>query len=104
CERKFPRGKSGSFQCIGFDCGVNRWRRVRRDTLSQIPEKSEESISAKEAVRALLDRLPDDVSLEQIQYHIYVCQKIERGLEDIREGRTIPHEEVERRLKKWLQP
>ena len=39
-------------------------------------------INAKEEVRKILDKIPDDASLEDIQYHIYVCQKIERGLKD----------------------
>jgi predicted transcriptional regulator len=28
-------------------------------------------------------------------------QKIERGLEDVKEGRVIRQEEVERRMRKW---
>lgn len=56
----------------------------------------------KEEVRKLLDQIPDDSSLEEIQYHIYVREKIERGLKDIKEGRVLSHEEVERRMAKWL--
>ncbi len=59
-------------------------------------------ITAKEEVRKILDKIPDDASLEDIQYHIYVCQKIERGLKDIKEGRLLSQEEVERRMSKWL--
>ena len=58
--------------------------------------------TAKEDVRHLLEQLPDDVSLEQIQYHIYVRQKIEQGLADVEGGRVVSHEEVQRRLAKWL--
>ncbi|MFN0052682.1 MAG: hypothetical protein ACKV0T_10860 [Planctomycetales bacterium] len=60
--------------------------------------------TAKTDVRAILDRLPEDASLEDIQYQIYVRQKIERGLKDVREGRTVTHEEAQRQLEKWLQP
>ena len=56
----------------------------------------------KEEVRKLLDQLPDDSSLEDIQYHIYVREKIERGLTDVREGRVLSQDEVERRASKWL--
>jgi predicted transcriptional regulator len=59
---------------------------------------------AKEEVRRLLELLPDDASLEDIQYHIYVRQKIARGLEDIEAGRTISEEEFEARMSKWLEP
>jgi hypothetical protein len=37
--------------------------------------------SAKDAVRALLSKLPNDCSPEDIQYHIHVIEKIRAGLE-----------------------
>ena len=58
--------------------------------------------TAKEAVRRLLDSLPDDSSFEDIQYHIYVREKIERGRRAVEENRVFTEEEVERRLSKWL--
>jgi len=39
--------------------------------------------TAKETVRRLLDDLPDNASLEDIQYNIYVRETIERGLRDV---------------------
>jgi len=57
---------------------------------------------AKESVRKLLDELPDDASLEDIQYHIYVREKIEQGLRDLEAGRTVDQDEAERRMTKWL--
>jgi predicted transcriptional regulator len=54
--------------------------------------------TAKEQVEEILKTLPDDVSLEDIQYHIYVRQKIEQGLEDVEAGRVVSHSEVQRRL------
>ncbi len=58
--------------------------------------------TAKQEVSELLDRLPDDCSLEDIQYHLYVLQKIERGLKDTEEGRVYTQEEVEKLMSKWL--
>jgi predicted transcriptional regulator len=58
--------------------------------------------TAKEEVRKMLDQIPDDASLEDIQYHIYVREKIERGLKDIEEGRMLSQEEVEQRMSKWI--
>lgn len=57
----------------------------------------------KDEVRKLLDRLPDEASFEEIQYHIYVREKIERGLKDVEEGRVLSQQEVERRMSKWLE-
>ncbi len=54
--------------------------------------------TAKEEVRKILDKIPDDASYEDIQYHIYVREKIERGLQDIEEGRVFSQEEVEQRI------
>jgi predicted transcriptional regulator len=53
-------------------------------------------------VRRILDEIPDDVTLEDIQYHVYVRQKIERGLRDADDGRVLSEAEVERRMAKWL--
>lgn len=46
--------------------------------------------------------LPDEASLEGIQYHIYVRQKIEQGIADVDGGRVVSHAEVQQRLAKWL--
>jgi predicted transcriptional regulator len=58
-------------------------------------------MTAKEKVRQLLERLPDDVTLEQIQYHLYVQQKIEHALASALEGELLSQEEVERHMTKW---
>ena len=58
--------------------------------------------TAKKEVRKILDQIPDDASLEDIQYHIYVCQKIERGLQDIDDGRVLSQEQVEKRMSRWI--
>lgn len=57
--------------------------------------------SAKEEVRRILEQIPDSASFEDIQYHIYVREKIDRGLEDVKQGRLIEQEEAERRIWKW---
>ena len=59
--------------------------------------------TAKQEVSKLLENLPDDCALEDIQYHLYVLQKIERGLKDADEGRVYTQEEVERMMAKWLE-
>lgn len=58
--------------------------------------------SAKDEVRQILEKLPEDVSFEDIQYHIYVRQKIQRGLEAVERGDVLEQEKVERRMAKWL--
>ena len=56
----------------------------------------------KEAIE-LIKLLPEDCSFEDIQYHLYVREKVERGLRDLKAGRVFSQKEVERRMKKWLE-
>ena len=60
-------------------------------------------MKTKDTVRDLLDKLPDDCTLEDVLYHLYVLKAIDRGLEDAAEGRTIPHAEVAEEMRqKWV--
>lgn len=52
--------------------------------------------TAKEQVQQILQMLPEDASLEDIQYHIYVRQKIQQGLDDADAGRVVSHLDVMR--------
>jgi len=58
--------------------------------------------TAKQDVELLLNKLPDNCSVEDIQYHLYVLDKVRRGLEDARVSGTLSQEEVETSLSKWL--
>jgi predicted transcriptional regulator len=59
-------------------------------------------MEAKAAVRDLLRRLPDDCTLEDIQYHLYVLQAVDEGRAEAAAGLTVSHDEVVRELKaKW---
>jgi len=58
--------------------------------------------TAKEEVQALLSKLPDNCSIEDIQYHLYVIEKVRKGLEAADTQDTITQEEVEKQLGKWL--
>ena len=59
-------------------------------------------MEAKETVRALLDRLPNDCSVDEVLYHLYVLQEIDKGRADAKAGRTMTHAEVAEELrKKW---
>lgn len=56
----------------------------------------------KAAVLKLLEQLPEEATLEDIQYHLYVLQKIKAGKEAVDSGHVIPHEDVMRELAGWL--
>jgi predicted transcriptional regulator len=55
--------------------------------------------TVKDEVRALLERLPDDVSWERLADIIELRRRIARGLDDIEAGRVVSHEDVVRDLK-----
>ena len=60
--------------------------------------------SAKQDVVHLLDKLPDDSTLEDIQYHLYVLDKIKRGQQSIADGKRCTSEEARDRLSQWITP
>ena len=55
-------------------------------------------LSAKEEAKRLIDQLPDQATLNDIMYELYVKQKIEAGLIAVEEGRTIPNDQVKARI------
>lgn len=57
---------------------------------------------AKDQAIKLIRSLPSDCSLEDIQYHLYVCEKIQHGIKAIDEGRTCSQKEAEKRVEEWL--
>jgi len=58
--------------------------------------------TAKQTVKDVLRAMPDDCSLEDIQYQLYLRQKLERSRAAAAAGRIVPHEQVKKRLSKWL--
>lgn len=58
--------------------------------------------TAKQGVRDVLDTLPDECSLEDISYHIYLRARVDEGLADLDAGRTVPHDQVMHEAAEWL--
>ncbi len=58
--------------------------------------------AAKQEVEALLSKLPDECTLEDIQYHLYVVEKVQRGIRVAEHTGTVAQEEAEQRLAKWI--
>lgn len=59
--------------------------------------------TAKSEVSTLLESLPEDASLEDIQYHLFVLEKVKRGAERAESEGAISHEAARQRLGKWLE-
>ena len=62
----------------------------------------DEKLSVKDEVRKMLDNLPDTITYEDVQYHLFVKQKVERGLIERGENIGIPEEEMEKQFEQWL--
>jgi len=56
----------------------------------------------KAEVFSMLNTLPDSSSFEDIQYHLYVLEKVRRGLERAETEGVVSHENAKARLDKWL--
>lgn len=57
--------------------------------------------TAKERMVEIIQQQPDDSSYEEILRELAFARMIDSGLEDSRAGRTISHEEMERRIRTW---
>jgi hypothetical protein len=58
--------------------------------------------TAKQQAESLLNKLPENCSLEDIQYHLYVLDKVRHRLDDARQQGSVSQEKAEEHLSKWL--
>jgi hypothetical protein len=56
----------------------------------------------KDTIKSILNQLPDDCSIEDIQYHLYVLEKVRQGIDLVDTESRLKQEEVEGLLNKWL--
>ncbi len=57
--------------------------------------------TVKAEVKTLLDKLPDECTFEDVQYHLYVAEKIQRGIDRAKAEGTLSQQEVEKEFSKW---
>ena len=58
--------------------------------------------TAKQEVQEMLKNLPDNCNFEDIQYHLYVLEKVRRGEERLESEGGISQTEAEKRLSQWI--
>ncbi len=61
-------------------------------------------MSTKEKVIEALRDLPEDVSWAEIEERIHFLAAVEKGRQEVKEGKTVAHEEVKDALAGWLTP
>lgn len=49
----------------------------------------------------VVEELPDEFDLEDLIEKLIFGEKVEQGLQQVKEGKTVPHAEVKERIKKW---
>jgi hypothetical protein len=57
--------------------------------------------SVRDTVISYLKTLPDDVTLEDIMYHLYVKEKILNGLKDVADAKVISNEKAKEIIEGW---
>lgn len=57
---------------------------------------------AKQQVASMLQKLPEDCSLEDIQYHLYVIEKIKNGVARAEAEGAVSQQDAEKKLAKWI--
>ncbi len=60
-------------------------------------------INEKKKVIQMIKELPDDITLEDIMYHLYAREKIIRGLKDANEGKKVSNEKAKEIIGKWFE-
>ena len=58
-------------------------------------------MTAKERIQRLINAQPDDASYEEILRELSFEQMVDRGLNDVREGKVISNEDMGKRIKLW---
>ncbi len=58
--------------------------------------------SVKNSVIEFIKNLPDELTVEEIAYKLYLDDRINKARQQMKEGNYLTHEEAKERLKKWL--
>lgn len=56
----------------------------------------------KEEVIKMIQNMPKDTSIEDIMAELYFRYQVDEGLKQLDEDKGIPHEEIEKRMERWL--
>jgi len=59
-------------------------------------------MTAKLEAENIIKQLPDDTTFEDIQYHLFVAEKLQRSRQQIKEEKIHSQAEAEKRLEKWI--
>jgi predicted transcriptional regulator len=49
----------------------------------------------------LIKKLPEDVTTDAIMEELYFKRQVDKGLQDVSEGRVLTHQELKERIAGW---
>ena len=58
--------------------------------------------TVKQEVQGMLQNLPDSSTLEDIQYHLYVLEKVRHGESRLEAEGGVSQTDAEKRLSQWI--
>jgi len=58
--------------------------------------------AVKDDVKKMIQNLPDNCTYEDIQYHLYVKEKVQKSLQRVANGEKVSHDEALKKMSKWL--
>ena len=61
------------------------------------------TMTVKEQLHRIVDELPEEDAIEEMQYRLYVLRKVRRGLAATDDGREIAHEQIVERIEPRFQ-
>ena len=50
----------------------------------------------------MINKLPDNVTIDEIVYHTYIKFQVMKGKQQLQESKGIPHSEIEAEIEQWL--
>ncbi|MEK6599886.1 MAG: hypothetical protein AABY52_06065 [Deltaproteobacteria bacterium] len=59
-------------------------------------------LAVKQEVIRMIQSLPNEVTIDEIMAELYFKSQVDAGLKELDGGKAVSHEEVEKRMSKWL--
>lgn len=56
----------------------------------------------KQQTLKMIETLPDEITIDDIMAELYFKMQVDAGLQELDDGKGLPHEEAKEKLSKWL--
>ena len=68
----------------------------------EVDEMRRYNMTVKEIAKGVIDTLPDNADMEEIIHALYIKQKFDRGIRQIKAGKGIPLEKAAKTMHSWV--